>query len=293
MTEEDTTDGVAPEDAFSLVANEIRMTILRALWTADGPLSFSELRERAGVRDSGKFNYHLGELVGRFVEKGATTDGGDDAYALRYPGERIMGAVNSGALTRSTTVEAVPVAGACYECGGDLAASYEDERAEVDCQECGTVTMSFDVPPAVVEGRDPEAVPRAFDDWVRLRMELARRGFCPMCSGVTTPFHLEVPEMAEAPAELTMVGFECEQCGQVAQTVAGATLLDHPVVVAFHLDHGVDLANTRVWELDWLLEDHSTVRDEGYEVRIPLDEEVLVVRTDEGLAVRDHHHEAR
>jgi len=73
MTEDDGDEDVPPEDAFSLVANETRMDVLKALWEADGPRSFSALRERVGVRDSGQFNYHLGKLVGHFVRK--TADG--------------------------------------------------------------------------------------------------------------------------------------------------------------------------------------------------------------------------
>lgn len=49
-------------DALEVLGNEIRVSILRELAEADGPLSFTELRERAGVRDTGKFNYHLEKL---------------------------------------------------------------------------------------------------------------------------------------------------------------------------------------------------------------------------------------
>jgi DNA-binding transcriptional ArsR family regulator len=56
-------------DAFDALADETRLGVLRALVRADGPLEFSDLRARAGVRDSGRFNYHLDRLLGRFVEK--------------------------------------------------------------------------------------------------------------------------------------------------------------------------------------------------------------------------------
>jgi DNA-binding transcriptional ArsR family regulator len=103
------------EAAFAAVADELRVGILRELWHADEPLSFSELRERVGVRDSGRFNYHLGELRGRFVEK--TGDG----YDLRFAGRKLVGGLHSGAYTEEAEpVGPQPVDGSCVACGGDL-----------------------------------------------------------------------------------------------------------------------------------------------------------------------------
>jgi DNA-binding transcriptional ArsR family regulator len=54
-------DCIAPAEAFSVVANETRLSILEALWRAPhSPVSFSELRQRVGMADSAQFNYHLG-----------------------------------------------------------------------------------------------------------------------------------------------------------------------------------------------------------------------------------------
>lgn len=85
-----------PVEAFEALADGTRLAILRALVDhqreqPDEPaLSFTELRERAGVEDSGLFNYHLEKLVGRFVrDTGA-------GYELGYRGERVL---------RSPTVE--------------------------------------------------------------------------------------------------------------------------------------------------------------------------------------------
>lgn len=55
---------LTPEEAFAVLGNEIRVDILRALWEAGEPLAYSELQERIGVCDSGRFNYHLRKLVG-------------------------------------------------------------------------------------------------------------------------------------------------------------------------------------------------------------------------------------
>jgi tRNA pseudouridine synthase 10 len=52
---------------FGVLAGETRLAVLRALVRADGPLRFSDLRERVDVRDSGRFDHHRRQLLGRFV----------------------------------------------------------------------------------------------------------------------------------------------------------------------------------------------------------------------------------
>lgn len=70
----------SPVEAFSLLANEDRLAILDALVRAhrrgETPLSFSALRERVGIGDSGRFAYHLRELTGHFVARSS------DGYSL-------------------------------------------------------------------------------------------------------------------------------------------------------------------------------------------------------------------
>lgn len=65
-----------PETALSLLANEVRASILWTLSEArngQGPppaLLFSELRERAASEvDSSRFNYHFQQLVGSYIER--------------------------------------------------------------------------------------------------------------------------------------------------------------------------------------------------------------------------------
>lgn len=70
--------------AFDLLSDPTRVAILRELAAADEPLAFSALRERAEVRDSGRFNYHLTRLRGRLV---AHTD---DGYELTDDGRRAV-----------------------------------------------------------------------------------------------------------------------------------------------------------------------------------------------------------
>lgn len=81
----DMTHGTEPSmDALSVLGNEIRMSILRELADAERSLSFTELRERVGIRDTGKFNYHLTKLCEYFVRQ---TESG---YELGHAGTRVI-----------------------------------------------------------------------------------------------------------------------------------------------------------------------------------------------------------
>ncbi|NIS32577.1 MAG: helix-turn-helix domain-containing protein, partial [Actinobacteria bacterium] len=55
---------MAPDAAYGLLGSEPRIGILQALGEADRPVTFSELKERVDVDDSGRFNYHLSKLEG-------------------------------------------------------------------------------------------------------------------------------------------------------------------------------------------------------------------------------------
>ena len=59
-------------------------------------LSFSQLRWRVGVSDSGQFNYHLGKLRGQFVVRVA--DGYQLTDAGAAVGEALVAADEDGAL---------------------------------------------------------------------------------------------------------------------------------------------------------------------------------------------------
>lgn len=75
---------------FALLGEEKRLRILEALYEVEqdpaqhSRLSFSTLRRRSGVADSGQFNYHLHQLTDRLVTK---RDGG---YRLTTTGEQLV-----------------------------------------------------------------------------------------------------------------------------------------------------------------------------------------------------------
>jgi hypothetical protein len=106
MTDPAEVKEIPPADAFSLLGHELRIGIVRALWRAgDDEVSFSKLRERAGMPDSGQFNYHLGELVGTFVRESEEAEG----YELTYAGRQVIGAILDGTYTKRASLDAFEI----------------------------------------------------------------------------------------------------------------------------------------------------------------------------------------
>ncbi|MFB6271202.1 MAG: winged helix-turn-helix domain-containing protein, partial [Halobacterium sp.] len=68
-------DFEATADAFERLSDPVRVELLRELWLEGrhDPVPYAALQDTVGVRDSGRFNYHLQRLTDVFVEK--TDDG--------------------------------------------------------------------------------------------------------------------------------------------------------------------------------------------------------------------------
>jgi hypothetical protein len=257
------------EAAFGAVADELRVSILRELWDAEGPLAFSDLRDRLDVRDSGRFNYHLGKLRGRFVEQS------DEGYKLRFAGRRLVTALYSGVYTEEASVEPTPTEGSCFECGGDLQARYEDESANVECADCGVTLVGTEIPPAFVDGREDDLA-TAIDGYLRTLIRQSTDGFCPRCSGSMTG-SLEAGEHGPVAA------YECQRCGGEFPGLASMLAFDHPAVVAFYYERGRNIREVPVWQLGWL--DDVEFDGDDAVVTVELDGDELPIRIDDSLTV--------
>ncbi|MDS0281944.1 DUF7351 domain-containing protein [Haloarcula onubensis] len=277
---------ISPEDAFGLVGHGLRIAILRELGGADERrLSFSTLRERVGERDSGKFNYHLSKLEGRFVAK---TDSG--GYALTYPGYRVVDAVHDGAFHQQAGVDREPVSGSCLDCGADLAFSYETiAGGRVACVDCEHRYLRHPFDPGGLVDREGAELGRAFDRVARANWRQAGADVCPVCSGrVDAWVRADAPEKAVAVrGHPTTVGFDCGQCNYHANVPPGAVLLDHPEVQGFCADNGVDVRARRLWELPFVVDpDAVSVRqDDPWELAVtvaPGDAERVAVLDETG-----------
>ncbi|MFC7141714.1 hypothetical protein ACFQMA_17980 [Halosimplex aquaticum] len=268
MTDDPADRTLSPDEAFEVLGNETRVDILRALGGSDDPVTFSRLRERVGMTDSGRFNYHLDRLTGHFVRKG------EDGYELRRAGERVVEAVLSGAVTDAPVLERTEIDQPCHYCGAPIAVRFREERVELYCTECAGTYAHTDpggetcadadaddaddadygylgyhpLPPAGVADRDPEAVFRSAWVWGHLELLAASAGVCPRCSA-TLDRSTRVCEDHDPDAGLcgacgrryaVAIDLECTNCIYDESGAAVVGLADSAHLVAFLLDNGLN-----------------------------------------------------
>ena len=273
---------LSPAEAFAVVGNETRLAILEALWTAERPAAFSDLRRRVGMRDSAQFNYHLDKLVGQFVRKT------EEGYEFRQAGRAVIRSVLAGTLNQSPELEPFPVEGTCVDCGSGLQARYEDEHFHIECSECGRPHGGYPFPPGGLEDRTREEALDAFNQRARHLSCLSKDGVCPECNG-RMETSVRYATEGDAMGLEIRVDYECERCHLTTSSSTGLALLDDAEVVSFYRDHGVDLNDVPFWTLDWCVTDeHTEVASEDpwrLRVTIELDGEELVATLDGDFAV--------
>ncbi len=275
-------DCVEPADAFALVGDETRLSILEALWRLDTPASFSDVRGEVGLRDSAQFNYHLGKLTGQFVQK--TNDG----YELRTAGERVVQAILAGSFTEHPRRE-IAIDDPCTQCGATLAASYADEMLTIECPECGHGHGEYPFPPGGLHDRTDAEILEAFDQRIRHLHCLAKDGVCPECNGrMETTIERGGECCLGAGLRATNV---CLQCDHELCSAVGLGILDQSDVVGFYQDHGRTLSEIPYWRLEWCVSDDPvTVLEEDpwrLRVDVSLGGETLQVTVDGDLTVLD------
>lgn len=305
-------DGVreelTPNEVFTVLGNEIRLSILRTLWEAhdppnDTPVPFSELRKRVGVSDSGQFGYHLAKLNGRFVR--AT----DEGYVLRQSGMKVIAAVIAGTAIEDPSLGPVEIDMTCPVCAAPLALSYEDEMLYVHCTGCeggfrgsnaprGTL-IGTDLPPVGLKDRTPAEVFEAFSIWNPYRMLPMYEGICPECSGETTATIAVCENHRVEPGRVCdtcrtyfwgLVTHVCGTCKYSWRLPTWFHVLTHPALIWFYYDHGIEFSITN-WDdiirgLDF--EERLVSTDPMViEITVPCGDEVLRLTVDERLDVID------
>ena len=284
------------EDVFGVLANDTRFEILESLWEAHtespeeivgperDPVPFSELRERVGVRDSGRFNYHLSELVPRFVKHR------EDGYVLSHAGAGIIGAAVSGVYTETDTELDATRVNDCgnQDCEGTLEASYEDGHVTVECDACD-VRVVMHAPPILVGAHDVESNPDALQQYTLLEIQKTIRGFCSLCNGPIDARVARTQLADETPADgRVKVTHVCRECGLVSHTSAVSLLLDHPAVVSRLYEAGYDYREIALWRRPDTVESVESIVDDDpvrVEVTVTIDGKSLTFLLDEELSV--------
>jgi hypothetical protein len=272
---------LSPEEAFWLLGDQMRTAILRAVWeSSEEAITFSEIRERVGSPDSGKFNYHLNKLVGHFLSKG---NGG---YRLTQAGREVVRAVMAGTITQHAERGPVPIDAQCTECGGTLVVRY-DEYGIIECADCGEVVMWNEFPPAGLETRSPEEFANTFDRWTRVRFGLAMDGICPNCA---CEMAMEILHSAAEEGDGVATMHRCENCQYKARAPLIGYVVSHPATISFFYEKGVDVTEMPYWQLRSLAREFTeevvsqtpwsakiTIRSDGETLELTLDERMDVV----------------
>jgi hypothetical protein len=295
-------------DTFSLLANEHRMSIVRALaapgedghdpagltdrqvYIADtvGPpsKSYSELKAATDIRDNGQFNYHLNELLGTFVRKD------DDRYRLTWLGLL----ANHMAATKLETDDvgrSFDADADCLACGATLRAVYTDEQFfELTCPDCGTSYEQMHVAARGVESHTDTGLLGAVASRAYHERGIFATGVCPRCSGPVEHRVVLPPDDEHArTVPQPLVYCRCTACHAPDFPTVGGLLLAHPAVVGFYHDHGVDLRRTRPWTLSFAASWAAVTVESSDPVRLSVrarcDGETLTVTVDETATVRD------
>jgi DNA-binding transcriptional ArsR family regulator len=287
----DPAEPLSLDDALSIVGEETRARILVELGEAvrdDGllpaTLSFSELMERVGAEDSGRFNYHLDKLVGTFVLKT------EEGYQLRPPGHFLYRAVVAGRLTGRADVDPFEV-GECPDCGTELVAEYPISNCfYVRCRECETFEHIVSLPAAGFDGRRPRDALTAAVRKRHHEVALMRHGVCHGCGAdVETTLDPEGTETWNAVYDYDVyAALSCAVCNVGGFGHPALVALVTPPVVSFLDEHARDAYGAVPWEAPLAGAKRETnVHDDGARVTVPfaVGDDRLTVTLDDDLAV--------
>lgn len=266
-------------EAFKLLGDETRLSILVALWRAEKPLdgdqpdptdrealSFSELRERVEYETSSNFTYHLDQLVGTFVRRT------DEGYELLPAGDNLIHAIVASAGFVNRTVPPAEVETDCLKCGASTAITYQNQRLYHVCTECEGVFDLGDHHPSgvlggwisnpAILGRGPaEEVHTAVRTEIFHLFAMRAAGVCPKCSG-RVEWELHVCDDHDLDSDRTcsacnrdqqsIAEFVCRACKNTGIVGFSQISLRHPAVVSLFWEHGVELGYDRRATTEWL-----------------------------------------
>lgn len=236
-------NGGGAADVFELVGHPDRLSIVEVLIderreSEDPYLRFTDLRNESDIEDTGRFNYHLDQLLGTFVMKT------DDGYKLSSYAHRIMSPMMGGVYDPDRASDAIETAGECPECGSDLRIEPYETVLQLCCEQEHVINRGLLGYPGVLSDRQAADANEALGLLNRQGVELAVGGTCPTCHGpVDGEIGLDDREeyyFFEAP---------CGTCGNQFANTIGGVVLTHPAVVGFLHDHGIDMRETTPWEL--------------------------------------------
>ena len=285
---------LTPDEAFKIIGNQTRLTILDALWgpNKQGSMAFAELRKAIGMRDGSQFNFHLKKLVdGGFVEKAG------DMYKIRQAGARVICTLRTGYLTDDPEIEPFETTGRCYACDAPLDARYTDGMFFVECSSCGKLHSRGWFPPNALIGRTSEEALLAGERAMTASITLSVAGICSVCNGPTvrtlsrdwSDVPVRSQYLDEERDEALRAWYVCNHCGAWVTLTPGDSVVDHPAIVELYSDHEIDILSRPRWELPWTIDPSvlEVVSEDPFRIRltVALENEKRVLTLDEAFDV--------
>jgi hypothetical protein len=180
----------------------------------------------------------------------------------------------------------------CRICGATLGGHYDDGSLSILCPEDGYL-FGNTVPPAAAVGRDIEAVAAVAERDIRRTVEDAVDGVCPECyDDVETTLPADTLSCgARQTEDAVPARFDCDRCGLTFSSNAAGVVLDHPAVVAFHHDHGVDVRERSSVEVESAVERVTSEDPPRTRVELePGDERLALTLDDDGAVLETERH---
>lgn len=229
------TDRPPIDELFGVLGHPIRVEILAALledWQAayTEPVSYATLMDGVDMTDSGKFNYHLQQLLGVYVHSV------ESGYVPTAAGTALRRAVIAHRPDRDDTPRQIAVDSTCPACDAELIGVHERGFLSIECRSCETwAGLSYTFPQNGLAARSDERVLEAFRDRYRRHLELARSGQCPFCAATTTvTADADAVGSGEHTAEIA-----CDTCSFRVGSDIAPLLLGAPRVIGVLRDCGI------------------------------------------------------
>ena len=249
MTEDDVLHDAA--ETFAAVSHPFRLQILDALEESEVPIRYSSLMDAVGTRNSGQLNYHLSELVGRFV---AQTEGG---YRLTYQGKKLLSTILAGRYAEGEFSYATAVEGRCRRC---LAAALQlrqtDQFPRIVCDECEYTERIGPFPIGGWETRPTESVPEAVHNRTMHNAAMSIDRVCHDCAS-----HMEAYAMENAHGYALIPVFDCVTCTNYSPVPYPVISWLHAEVREFFEAREMESSAVRFWRL------HEFTETDGAEIR--------------------------
>lgn len=245
-----------PAEVFGLLADRTRVDILVAMARARkeqgseavgggvSGLSFSDIYEQVEVDNTSKLSYHLGELVGTFLQK---TENG---YTFTHAGDQIVRTIVSGNYEQPPDIEPTAVSGECPFCGASqLETGLGHSVFTVTCLNCERPVFGYFVTPAQVQSHDPGELVASVAATMAGAYSQVRQGVCPWCTGQLTTTVSDDEELDLPESISFLVRDECEHCLRQYNAPLPYRAAYHPASIGFHWDHGVDIMGLEMWKM--------------------------------------------